>query len=751
MLDSKLQRPKPTGSANKQESEYSKHGICGDPFDVLKASITESILNRQTALHRAPAGLGKSRSVTMIVDETAERLFIGTNLRDNYDEFEEWADKDGIHGEKLPTAADAEDVDPDETSWPISMLINHTELPDQPGYRQQKELADRIRDKPASVLVGNPLQAHNPNNVEDRVVVLDENPFGPFVTAIEDPLDKAQEYADTFEQFPLTNVRRPEPGEQAKVERAIEKIEKAGLDPFDYPDQVGEFHAKAPLIAHAILSANNLKNGLYFAELPGDRYAVFDPQFSEIEIFDPPDLSEAKAVIGLDAEPCLPLWEAVIGDYRFKRLFNDEQRNQFYQGVKNYDFRQLHDMKWSANTEQRLPSTNKAMSYLWETEKKHKQKPDLITTRTFKQKIDDELYRNSLHFGDVKGRNDLEESELLVVLGCPSLSDEHIKRWAALLGEVAEVATDDNGERLDGDELDYQNEVANAIYDSIKNRVFQAMLRVGRTDDAEATIYVGTNMIPDWLNITRVGRRVHPSDSNKSFDACVDLHTSHNSKRRDVIEALCDSDGMTAKEIEEDADVSRPTAKKHRESLRKDGYIRAVDHGTGKRTEFVDERLDELNPFGSVDLSPARRRHKIPKSSPYNNINGDLRGYARPSHGQRSDFSDEGPSDPYDRGWIYDIECRAEERKKDNLLRWRNHQDGVLPYVERRRRRSEADSDKSGDGNIGWGNRVNDKETGTDDDGTEEMDEADSPPDPPSSISVQEAAKRAKKNKHPHR
>ena len=745
MLESKLKRPKPTGSANRQESEYSKHGDCGDPFDVLKASITESILNGQTALHRAPAGLGKSRSVTMIADETAERFFIGTNLRDNYDEFEEWADKDGIPAEKLPTAADAEDVDPNETSWPISMVVNHTELPEQPRYKQQKERADRIRDKPASVLVGNPLQAHNPKNVEDRVVVLDENPFDPFVTAIEDPLDKAQEYADTFEQFPLTNVRRPEPGEQAKAKRAVKQIEAAGLDPFDYPDQVGEFHAKAPLIAHAILSADKLGNGLYFAEIPGDRYAVFDPQFSRMEIFDPPDLSGAKAVIGLDAEPCLPLWEAVIGNFEYKRLFDKGERNRHYQAAEGYEFRQLHDMKWSANTKQRLPSKDRAMAYLWEIEKKHDQKPDLITTRTFKRKIDDELYRNSLHFGDVKGRNDLKQSELLVVLGCPSLSDEHIKRWAALLGEVAEVATDDNGERLDGDELDYQNEVANAIYDSIKNRVFQAMLRAGRTDDVEATIYVGTNMIPDWLNITRVGRRIYSPDPNKSFDACVDLNTSHNSKRRAVIEALRDSDGMTAKEIKEEADVSRPTAKRHRESLRKDGYIRAVDHGTGKRTEFVDERLDDLNPFGTVDLSPMRKRYKTPKSSTYNNISGDLRGYARPSHGQSSDFSDGSPSGPYGQGWIYDIERRAEERKKSNLLRWRDHQDDVLPYAERRRRRSEADSDESGDGDVGWGTSVNDKETGTDDCGTEEMDEADSPPDPPSSISVEEAAKRAKK------
>jgi DNA-binding transcriptional ArsR family regulator len=250
-------------------------------------------------------------------------------------------------------------------------------------------------------------------------------------------------------------------------------------------------------------------------------------------------------------------------------------------------------------------------------------------------------------------------------------------------------------------------------------------------------------MIPNWLNITRVGRRIYSSDPNKSLDACVDLNTSHNSKRRAVIEALRDSDGMTAKEIEEEAGVSRPTAKKHREWLRKNGYIRAVDHGRGKRTEFVDEHLDELNPFGTVDLSPVRKRHKTPKNSTYNNINGDLRGYARPSHVQSSDFSEGVPSDPYDRGWIYDIERRTEERKKDNLLRWRNHQDGVLPYAERQKRRSEADSDERGEDAAGWGTPINNKETETDDDGTEGVDKADNPPEPPNSISVSEAAKRA--------
>jgi DNA-binding transcriptional ArsR family regulator len=358
------------------------------------------------------------------------------------------------------------------------------------------------------------------------------------------------------------------------------------------------------------------------------------------------------------------------------------------------------------------------MAYLWEIESEHNQEPDLITTRTFQPEINDELYRESLHFGNVKGRNDLEESELLVVLGCPSLSDDHIKRRAALLNEAAEVATDEDGKRLSGDELDYQNDVANDIYESIKNRVFQAMLRAGRTDNVEATVYVGTSLIPDWLNIMRVGCRVYPPDPNKSFDACTDLHTSHNSKRRVVIEAIRGSDGMTAKEIQEEAGVSQPTAKKHRESLRDAGYVCVVDYGPGKSKKFADKCLDQLNPFGTVDLSPVKGHHRPPQSSTHNNINGDLGGYDRPSHSRNSILSDRVASDPYDRDWIYEIECRADERKKDNLLEWRNRQDGVLPYTERRKRRSRGDSDEVDDDAVGWGTPVNGEEIEVDDSGS---------------------------------
>lgn len=652
------------------------------PHEILRYGITEAILDGEKALFEVLPGVGKSRSVTSIAKGLKAPITILTNLRDNYSQYSDWGDEDGVDVHKLPRS----DLCPtlqgnylnDEVAqrareahrdgWPVSMIHRELDLPcdrgeDKCPYRKKVEEIDPSEPDP---LVGHFTQGYNSPYVNDRVVVIDEDAFSHYITQIKKPVEKANEFLETLDDFSFESARRPEPGEESKRKQALSRLEKEGLDPAEHQDSVGEFHAKAPVAAYTIFAAERMENDWVVADVPQSRTATFygqpgnrgtdnDTIGGSIHLFDPPDLSGAEVVIGLDATPSLSKWKAIIGDdLDHYRLFDDHQRNRYLR-EEGYEFIQLNDYVWPVSG--RNVSIDRSEAYLREVYREHGRRPDLVTSRALLGRKEDRegledrnlshLWDRDMHYGNLRSRNKLEDSELLVVLGSPSRRDGDIQLPAALLGECAIPTEDENGDRLTGYNLDYQSEVANKILEnSRRGGVFQAAMRAGRKEDTEATIYIATGMVPDWLDTKKVGRR----SSTPHHDACTKLRSDG---EKQVIKALRGADGMSPGELYEQVDLSKDRAKKHRQVLQERGLVQKK--GERRWSKYSDKGLDSLNIAGSVNLS-------LSVCSPFNNS---IRG-GTPIESRPEQIIPRGrqPTDPLHRypDWMRVLQHRAVKR-----------------------------------------------------------------------------------------
>ena len=653
-----------------------RHSAGIRPREVLKHGITDAILNGETALFDVLPGLGKSRSVA-IAAKAYIPISVFTNLEDNYDQFEEWCRESGVPFEKFPVSdkdcptlrGDYSDhttaktaIDAYGNGWSASVIHQEFDLPcQQDGVCEYMEKVKSIDVNCSGILAGHYTQAYVEPYVKDRVVVLDEDAFERFYETIQYPVQKAQEFIDTLDDFPFDEARRPEPGEEERREKALNRLREVGLEPKEHPDSIGEFHAKAPLLAYAIYGAERLDNGLNYLELPGDRTAVFDSLHPKQEnnhndgsptiwLLDPPDLSEAEAVIGLDATPCIPKWERILGeDFSHYRLFDDDGRNQYLRN-QGYEFVQLNGHAWPAQGG-RL-SIPKCEAYLREVYRKHGERPDLITSIDVRTQLEENelanLWNRDLHFGDLRGKNHLKDSELLVVLGSPSRSDDYIHHLTALFGESA---TRKQGTQ--GPTLSYGNPTADAILDTTRRGgVFQAIMRAGREEGAEATIYIATGLVPDWLET----EKAWSPRPNAPPDACTRIRSPG---EREVIKALRGATEVTTTDITEKVSISRRMVKKHRQSLRDAGLIEKK--GKTKGAKYSDDGLGTINIAGEVDLSfsgtmPLKGsiRGKFPNKSRSSAL-GEL------PNNQPGGYPD----------WMRDVQRRFHERKEREQMKQR--------------------------------------------------------------------------------
>ena len=649
------------------------------PHEVLRYGITEAILDENNALFEVLPGVGKSRSITTIANGLKVPITILTNLRENYSQYSKWGDEDGVDVHKLPRSDLCPtlqgDYPNDEAAqkartahsegWPVSMIHHEFDLPCDSGenecpYRKKVKEIDPGASDP---LVGHFTQGYNSPYVNDRVVVIDEDAFNHYITQIKKPVEKANEFLDTLDNFPFDSARRPEPGEEQKRNQALSRLENEGLDPSDHQDSLGKFHAKAPISAYAIFAGERMENDWVFADLPGDRTATFygepgdrDPNHSStggaIHLFDPPGLSEAEAVVGLDATPSLSKWEAIIGeDFDHYRLFDDDQRNRYLR-EEGYEFIQLNNYVWPVSGGN--VSIGRSEAYLREIHREHEQRPDLVTSRALLGRKEDNegledrnlgnLWDRDMHYGNLRSRNKLENSELLVVLGSPSRRDGDIELPTALLGECAIPAKDENGDRLTGYDLDYQSEVANEILENERRGgVFQAAMRAGRSEDAEATVYIATEIVPDWLNTIKVGRR----NSTGYIDACPDTREE---SERQVMEIVQQDDGISGREIARRSDLPKSTAIDALNRLRKEGLVEKV--GAGRGTKWLDEGVKDANIAGRTTLEEMAEIH-------YNNSNRASRPFLAPLNWGREPIDETLNRYP---DWMRALQNRAKKR-----------------------------------------------------------------------------------------
>ena len=621
--------------------DVSEHVVLGEkpaaeapPEAVLTAGVIKSALNGETALFDVLPGIGKTRSIPTLATETEIPTSVFTNLRDNYNQIKQWGAQIGVPVVKAPTRAlcptlrddspqyPANQIAQDaraarDAGWPPSTIHQEFDLPcDHNGHScPYLEKVDQIYSENPRFIVGHYTQAHNPTYVEDRVVVLDERCYDAYLQQIQNPISKANKYVEGLDEFPFTVARRPGPGERQEQQRALERLAEEGLDPAEHSDNVGAFHAKAPLTAYAIYGAKRMENGLHVVETPDGRRLVFDDLGqTPVRLFDPPEFAKAEAVLALDATPCVSQWEQILGnDVKHYRLFNDRQRNRYLRD-EGYQFRQLNTYVWPVSGGN--VSLAKCEAYLREIRLEHGQRPDLITSKALLERLKAEglsgLWREDLHYNALRGKNSIQDSELLVVLGSPGRGDRYYQYQAALHGECAAPATDDNGERLSGHELDYQSDVANDVLESTRRgEVFQAAMRAGRTPDTKATVYIATGMVPEWLSTSVLGK--HNSDG--SFDSCLKTWTD---AEEAVITFLQKQDGVSGNQIANKIGFATSTVRDTLRKLRDEDLIEK--QGARRGATWHAKNLSNLNAAGEVDLTPAKPLTTIdetPSEEPY--------------------------------------------------------------------------------------------------------------------------------------
>lgn len=669
--------------------------------DALLYAMMGAVRNEEVALVEAPPGIGKTRSVSMLAERLFKPLTIFTKLKRNQKQHVERTEEIGVPGtlapsyDNCPCLGEGPEFENDpaaekarkalvELGWTVNHIHDAFDLPCERGsniceYQNKKERVEGVRREPNGVIVGNPVQANNSGNIAlpkdiGRVGVLDEPAFDSFVEEFSSddelsPAEIAQAYINTLDEFPINDINKADRVDDTTKQRALERLEDEGLDQGDHRKSVGKFHAKAPLVAYALIAAEPVENGKFsVVELPANRRAVIEDGWGSattLTLVDIPDISGFDAIIALDATPCLPEWQAVLGDdITHYRLLSDEERNRYLWVDEGYEFVQLHNHVWPASGGTNI-NYEKAEAYLRAIYRKHGERPDLVTSKKAKRELEsrgmDNLWNRDIHFGDLRSRNDLSDSDILVVLGSPSRSDDDIRRRALLLGGDPEM----DDEVVRAEERDFNDEIANGLVESHRDTVFQAAMRAGRDHDVEATVYIATGMVPEWLETRKVGEWVQADTSR--FDACPGSNLRTDTQRA-IIKAVRGADGITMGEWQERAneiidrpnnasDIHQDTIRDVRDDLEDKGYLER------RGRKYFDTDLDRANPTGDVVLTPVSG---INGSTPYNNT----------TMGVTQIIVDDPPTDdPRWPWWKYDLDRWAEEKRKQNALRWRNIQE----------------------------------------------------------------------------
>lgn len=385
----------------------------------------------------------------------------------------------------------------------------------------------------ADVVIGGPTHAGLEDVIKDRVVIFDEDPDTAHRTEFD--ATELSNAVSTFlsgrDDLPIDNYHQllaiANAGEEFTSQRENIREVLSDGDGLNKPSEAirdDGGHAEAPTAVYALLELDGPRLGeastgpdwddklraeaeLDYAELPDGAQVVYDHKESNFVIRRAPDLSDARAVVGLDGTPVEQLWQGRLGadDIESRRVLCDDCRKRYLTEVVGYTFVQTTPAvkPYSSGT-----YVKACQDYgLIETIADHYDTaPGVITTQTAETKLFEEppdenfidpdrvtdRIEDTKHYGNLRSSNDFEGKGVGVVLGSPHPSDRPIQITAALEGHIAV-----RDEETKGKNLDYGIPGQPFLHHYREHKVAQAILRFGRT--APATVYIHTAAIPDWL------------------------------------------------------------------------------------------------------------------------------------------------------------------------------------------------------------------------------------------------------------
>jgi len=300
----------------------------------------------------------------------------------------------------------------------------------------------------------------------------------------------------------------------------------------------------------------------------------------------PPNFEMASCVIALDGTPTHDMWENRLGvELEHKEFMSTEEREHYINEILGYNVFKTSDARKPYGSGEHC-NPKEVFTLMESIYRKHGRKAAMITSKNARDKIRGRpniveqfaQVDHDLYFQNLRSKNDLKDFSLLAVVGSPSTGHAEVERLAAHDG--FDVKITGRGDNKDFDEHGYRYFKHNA-----HNEVAQAIFRVGRADDIEASvIYVHTRCIPDWVPVTDVSNKIR----------------NRTKKEKLTIHAMMDAGGATTKTITEMVDHSRETVRRHLNNLSVDGYVEKS--ASGQSSFWIDTGLDDAPYWGQMDL-----------------------------------------------------------------------------------------------------------------------------------------------------
>lgn len=592
-----------------------------DARQELNKQLREALSTRRNTLFDAPTSLGKTTAVATtpwreFPEVTGGRLVVHLHkTRRGRDDAEKMSEQAGIESRVLRSGLDLCPVakgDHDDELLPVEgesasewlkSTIRHGDYNFSEAHRRLTKRLGELPCEDGDGCSGRPSHdrlplddddsptvdvvhathdfAYQRQLVEEANVIFDERPkfneeigeteAGRLQRAIDDLFDESDDRLSW-----VNLVQAVLQGNDERVEKYGQFLDDECQERHSRPSKTNHKHTHA--VAEALVNPRScLGDKRHVGEGKGTQ-VVLDAQGALRQVHCPPDLSDARCVIGLDAHPALQLWRLnTVENLSLRRILSSSERQRWRRHRRGLRIVQVDDSTRSYTRGWRSKAAQAEAETLINELKRHYGSAfrTCISSKAIKSDVRRMLTDagvtdpDLMHFGNLKSRNDFVDETVGLLVGCIDPGDDRVLDLLALRGLDARPKLDDDGERDYGREFVGPDADAAATFlASVReDNLAQAVGRYARhprSGSSEATVYVWSAALPDHL-------------TDEHVRGVISTVTALKEK---IEQYVRDEGRVTTKQVVKYFDASRTHAYNVLQELAEQGVV-SVSKGTG--------------------------------------------------------------------------------------------------------------------------------------------------------------------------